>query len=172
MDAQLVDTRALILDHLRATPGLSTRAVARAVGVDESTADYHLRRLRQSGGASSETVGREVVWYAGGCGFCPILRQAIPVLRRPEALAVAMALDETPTSASRLAQRAGMRVGTVRWIAEVLEKCGILTKTASGRLTLHEGAHVCVSKAAGAQRCELWGKCPLSREAVVLQPKR
>lgn len=152
-----------ISDTLAAMPGSSTRAVARALGVDESTADYHLRRLRRRGDVVAQAHGRELAWFLSGSGLCPVLKRAVPAMRREEVLATARALDETPASARIVAERAGVPVGAVRWAAGVLEEAGLLERSRSGRLALRRGADVCIRRAAEGARCELWGRCEVSR---------
>lgn len=152
--------------HVAAMPGASASVIARAVGMHESTVTYHLRRLARRGLVHVEPRGRERRWYAAGCGLCPVLRAAIPILRRDEARRVAAALDETPRSASVLARRADVRVGTVRWTAATLEQAGIVQKSRGGRVALHEGARVCIMKAGAEEACGAWGACPMSRRLL------
>lgn len=148
---------------LTATPGCSTRTVAKALGLDESTADYHLRRMRKRGEVVAEPHGRELAWFLNGSGLCPVLKQAVPAVRRPETLATALALRETPATAREVSERAGVPLGSVRWAAGVLEEAGVLVKSPSGRLALRPGADVCIRRAAEGARCELWGRCEVSR---------
>lgn len=162
-----METRSEVPDEmvaiLRQHPGMSTRALARAAGVDESTADYHLRRLRRAGRALAQPWGRELCWFPAGAGFCPVLRRAIPALRREEVARVALALDEAPATAGQLADRAGVPVGAARWATVVLEDAGIAERNATGRVQLRAGAQVCIGRATGGQRCDEWGRCPVSR---------
>lgn len=152
-----------LIDAIRVSPGASTRQLARAVGISEWTADYHLRRLLRNGAVTTESMGRSRVWYAAGCGLCPVLRRAVPPLRRPEAQAVAMAADEWPVALPVLAKRARVPIGTARWVANVLTDAFILERSRFGRVTLRRGAATCVAAAAEGRRCDLWGKCAVSR---------
>lgn len=162
--------RASLLDAVRAAPGLSTRAAAARCGCSDWTADYHLRRLAKEGQVTTEPRGRSRSWYSVSCGLCPVLRRAMPELRRPEALALAMAAQETPTSMSRLAARAGVAPGTARWVAQALVDTFLFERSRSGRVNLRPGAGTCIAKAAGNERCSLWGKCPVSREWAQARP--
>ena len=156
--------RERFLQALRARPGASTRDIARSLGVSEWTADYHLRRMLKAGDVTSEPLGRTRCWYASGCGLCPVLRRAVPALRRPEARALALAAEEwPPLPLPRLAQRAALAIGTARWTAGVLEEAFLLERTRFGRLSLRRGAATCVAAAASGERCGLWGKCHVSR---------
>ncbi|HWH07791.1 MAG TPA: winged helix-turn-helix transcriptional regulator [Candidatus Thermoplasmatota archaeon] len=151
---------AALLDH---EPGASTRKVAHALAVDDSTAAYHLRRLRREGKVVEQRQGRERCWYNAGRGMCPVLRQAVPALRREETARVAQALGETPQPATWIARAAGVPLGQVRWALLVLEKAGLVARSSLGRVQLADGADVCVRNALQAKGCEAWGECPVSR---------
>lgn len=157
------DLRQRLLSVVTDVPGANTRQAATIVGVPESSADYHLRRLVKEGELTSEFNGRTRHWYARSCGLCPVLRRAVPALRRPEARALALALDEQPASAVDAARRAGLPLGTVRWAATVLESSKLVTRSSSGRLVLRPGARTCLERAVGGSRCPDWGRCPVSR---------
>lgn len=156
-------SRLRIATHLAATPGASTRMVAQALMLDESTVDYHLRRMRRDGEALRERQGREVCWFVPKSGLCPVLRRAVPAFRRAETARLALALDETPRTCLDLSARAGLTYGQARWSAAVLEQAGLARRTRQGRFLLAEGARLCVDKAARTERCDLWGSCPASR---------
>lgn len=144
-------------------PGANTRQAATIVGVPESSADYHLRGLVKEGLLTTEFNGRTRHWFASGCGLCPVLRRAVPALRRPEARAVALALDDCPTTATDLSRRTGVALGGVRWAASVLEDARLVVRTTGGRLRLRHGARVCLGKATAGERCPQWGRCPVSQ---------
>lgn len=152
-----------IMDLLRTQHGLSTRAVAKGVGVTESTADYHLRRLRREQRVLAEEAGREVRWFATPCGLCPVLRQAIPAMRRAPVASVALALSEWPLTSRAVAERAGVPLGQTRQALPLLERIGIVERSRTGRVALRDGAALCVPKAIAGERCALWGACPMSR---------
>lgn len=163
METRLANDPERIPRLLARAPGLSTRGVARALEVDESTADYHLRRLRKRGRVVAQPLGRELCWYASDNGLCPVLKRAVPPMRRDEVARVARALDEVPATAAALAERAGVGVGAARWAAGILVCAGVARKTASGRVALRDGAATCVVAALSGERCGLWGKCSVSR---------
>lgn len=163
------DMRERILQAVTLVPGAHTRQAASIVGVPESSADYHLRALVKEGRLTSEFNGRTRHWYARGCGLCPVLRRAVPALRRKEARAFAFALEETPAPAVAVATRAGVSVGSARWAATVLQGAGLLASTRNGRLALRTGARTCLEKAETGQRCQEWGRCPVSRAILAEQ---
>lgn len=155
--------RARIADLLEAEPGASTRKVALALAMDDSTADYHLRRLRREGRVQVQRQGRETCWFNAHAGLCPVLRRVIPAMRRTETLRVALALEDSPRPATHVAERSGVPLGQVRWALGVLERSGLVARTSRGRVQLAEGAAVCVGKAVQATRCDAWGECAVSR---------
>lgn len=157
------ETQARVLAVVTARAGRQTSEVATGAGIDESTADYHLRRLAKEGRILSERVGRGRCWFPAARGFCPVLRRAIPALDRPEARAVAAALTDAPRSASQVSQASGVPVPTVRWVAGVLEDALLLQRSRAGFLMLREGAEPCRGKAARAEGCDQWGRCPMAR---------
>lgn len=156
-------TRARVLQTLRDAPGASTTIIARAVDADASTVDYHLRMLTREGFAARERVGREAVWFARSCRFCPLLRRAVPVFRRAGVADVARALGPVGKSAVALSEETGVPVGSVRWIAATLQDLGVGERTRSGRTAVRAGAETCIAKAASASACDLWGMCGVSR---------
>lgn len=153
-----------IVELLRSEPGASTSMVAARLALDQSTADYHLRRLKRGGDVVVERSGRELAWYVKGGGFCPLLRAALPGLRRESVAKVALVLDERPRTAGDVATRAGVSVGEARWACAVLETLGFVSRTASGRVMLREGHRMCVVKGAAQEPCTLWGSCEPSRQ--------
>lgn len=155
--------RARIAALLESEPGASTQKVARALALDASTADYHLRRLRREGRVQVQRQGREICWFNTHQGLCPVLRQVIPAVKRPETMRVALALEEGPRSAAFLAERSGVPLGQVRWALEILARAGLVTRSERGRVQLAEGAAVCVGKALQGKRCDAWGECAVSR---------
>lgn len=145
-----------------ARPGACTRELAVAAGTSESNASYHLQRLADEGALLREGVGRAACWYSVGCGFCPILRRAVPILGREAVGAVARAITESPETAPSIAARAGVDVGAARWAIGVLEGAFLVERSPRGRVWLREGAAHCVGMASEGRRCDLWGRCPVS----------
>lgn len=155
--------RARIAALLDSRPGASTRMVADALALDDSTADYHLRRLHKAGMVRMQRQGRELCWFNAGSGLCPVLLRMVPALRREGTARVALALHDAPQPATLIAARAGVPVGQARWALRILEEAGILRRSMHGRASLAEGADVCVRNALEAKRCDKWGECPVSR---------
>lgn len=158
--------RARIAALLDSQPGASTHKVALALAMDDSTADYHLRRLRREGRVLVQRQGRETCWFNAQAGLCPVLRRVIPAVKKPETARVALALEESPRPATWIARQADVPLGQVRWALGVLEKSGLVARTSRGRVQLAEGASVCVGKAMRASRCDAWGECAVSQRVA------
>jgi len=155
--------REAILRYLSASPGASTSMVARHLGTNASTADYHLRRMRKDGLVGAHEGGRVIAWYAAGCGLCPVVRSLVPALRHPPFEATLRALGEVPAHAPWIAQQAGVDAAQARWATAKLVAVGVAVRSPSGKVRLAEGASLCARKTLGAEPCDLWGKCPVSR---------
>lgn len=156
-------SRTRVAQFVTATPGASTRRVAEALALDDTTVDYHLSRLARDGHVVLQRQGRENCWFAASARLCPVLRRAVPALRRDETRAVALAMDDLPRSAADLATRAGVPMGASRWALTTLKQAGLATSSRNGRVRLSDGAEVCLQKALAAERCDRWGACPVSR---------
>lgn len=144
-------------------PGVTTRRVAEAAGVDESTACYHLRKLEKEKLVVAEAVGRATCWFAAESRFCPVLRRAIPAMSRAEVRLVAREAGPEPRPLCAVARATGLREGGVRWARDVLGEAGLFERARNGRLQLAPGAALCVSRALAAEPCDRWGECPVSR---------
>jgi DNA-binding transcriptional ArsR family regulator len=159
-----IKTRERVHAALLSQPGRSATALGRALSLDASTVSHHLKKLERGRQAVSAPVGREVCWFATRSGLCPVLLRAIPVLRRPQIAAVALALSEDVSqSTTDIARRTGVELGQVRWSGETLRGCGLSARSRGGLLVLTEGARTCVEKAIAGERCGLWGDCSVSK---------
>lgn len=128
----MTPTRQQIVRLLWNRPGMSTRAVAAAVDVDESTAAYHLHRLRREGVVVAEEIGRVVAHYPAGWGDARARKYAA---LSAEARLVLAALDEAqmPLRAADVARRLGARVGAVRHALSLAVRLGLARQPMRGR---------------------------------------
>ena len=124
---------------------------------------YHLHRLSREEKISSSQAGREVVWFASGCGLCPVLRRAVPAMRRAGVAPLALALTDEPIPLPIIAQDAGLSVGEARWGIQVLKEVGIAQTAWNGKPSLAAGADECVARSLAHEPCPLWGSCAPSR---------
>ena len=169
----LVNTRNRALEAARKLPGGSTRAIAKLIASDESTANYHLRQLKRKGLVEAVRAGRELVWYPRNCAFCPVLQRTVPLFRRAGFGQVARALGDEPRTAVEVAGASGVHIGSVRWNLPLLQEAGIAERTSVRGVRLRQGAERCISKATNAEPCGEWGHCPVSRSlgfGVVVPP--
>jgi len=155
--------RALILGRVAGLPGVGTRTLAGMLDMPESSLDYHLRRLHRDGQLVCDARGRSVSWFIAGQGYCPVLRRALPLLRREETHHIALLLADTPQSVGSLVQETGYSLGLVRWNLSLLETAGLVERNVPGRAVLARGAETCRERAIAQERCDQWGACAISR---------
>jgi len=62
----LTPRRETILALVHASPGLCVRAIARRVGLNDTSADYHLRQLERAGKIVRRRRGRAVEHFVPG----------------------------------------------------------------------------------------------------------
>jgi predicted transcriptional regulator len=159
--------RKAVLGLVAARPGASTRELATSLRLAESTVDYHLRKLKRDGALVCDPNGRSIAWFLAGHGLCPVLRRAVPMMRRSDARAVADALiPDLPTTSAALARSTGLPWGSARWTLQLLEDAGLVERLRTGRAVLAPGAETCRGKATRAERCGLWGACEVSKRWV------
>lgn len=112
-------------------PGLSTRAVARGVDLEESTAAYHLHRLARAGIVVPERVGRVVAHYPNGWGD-GVARKHRALSAEARAVLAVLKKDRLPMRAADLARRTGIRVGAVRHALALAVRLGLARKPRQG----------------------------------------
>lgn len=113
-------------------PGLSTRGVARAVDLDESTAGYHLGRLERSGEIVIERVGRAAAHYPNGWGDARARRYAALSAEARVVLAV-LREELTPTRPVDLAHRTGLPREAVRHALHLAVRLDLARRVRQGR---------------------------------------
>lgn len=125
------DSRAKLLDLLRSRPGISPADAARELGVDPSTALYHLRRLVKEGFATTHGERRGARYFAAGTVAAED-RLRVVVERESAGL-----LDEIRTtpgeSKTALAQRLAIARATLHWHLGRLERAGLVRCERAGR---------------------------------------
>lgn len=161
--APLPDAAARILEAVQRAPGAAVADVARAVGVDHSTADYHLRRLLRDGFVGAVRSGRVRAHYAAGCGICPLVRAALPRLggahAAAPALAALVAAGNAGVRAADAARERGVPVGVMRYALQAAVGAGLAERVAFGRFALVPGASRCARCVTDRARCDAWRKC-------------
>ena len=113
-------------------PGLSTRAVARAVDLDESTAGYHLHRLARAGEIVVERVGRIAAHYPNGWGDAAARKYA--ALSAEARIVLAVLREEAmPLRPVDAARRAGIPVSAARHALTLAVRLGLARRPRQGR---------------------------------------
>lgn len=125
------ERRARIAELLRATPGLAAADAARILGIDSSTARYHLARMASEGLAVAHGSPRRPRYFAPG---------DMPASARDEVVAIAgseAVLDRiraTPgLSVEQLARAMGIGRSTLRWHLGKLARAGRVRLERCGR---------------------------------------
>ena len=125
-------TRQQIVRLLWREPGLSTRRVAQAVDVDESTAAYHLHRLEKEGHILAERVGRVAAHYPNGWGDATARKYA--ALSAEARIVLAVLKEEAfPLRPVDAARRTGIPLGAVRHALSLAVRLGLARKPRQGR---------------------------------------
>jgi predicted transcriptional regulator len=116
-----------VLALLRAHRGLGAAEVARALGIDRTTARYHLRRLERQGLG----VEHSARWFAAGTlpprERARHMRDAVS----PEVLAAVRAAPGLPKT--ELARHVGLARPTLAWHLARLSREGLVRSERDGR---------------------------------------
>lgn len=158
--------RAAAYRFVREAPGASVSDVADALGVDHSTAAYHLRRLEREGRVVAQHVGRVRAHVPNGEGWCPYLRRVLPRLRPEGAEPVLEALLDRAVFRVADARRRGVDEGKARWALERFQEVGLAEKVGHGRYRIPEGREAAARRALRGQPCPGGPSCPASGRAA------
>lgn len=153
-----------VLDAVAARPGASVQELADALGVDHSTAEYHLHRLERAGRVRAVRAGRVRAHYASGAPYCPYLRVLLPQFRAAEDLALLRALAAGEARALDLARATGRDVPGVRWLLEKAARAGVVESPRYGAWRVRAACAPCLAHLDAGTRCGQWGTCAISRE--------
>jgi DNA-binding transcriptional ArsR family regulator len=118
-------TRSRIVDRLRESPGVGTRALADLAEVNAATLLYHLEILARFGRVKSQRLGRQRVWY--------LTQAPRPDLRRAAMLSVPARkqlydlIQASPGSTqAELARRMGLSAATIHHHLYELADAGLV----------------------------------------------
>lgn len=123
----MTPTRRELLQHVRDAPGSSTRALAQRVGLNASTAEYHLYRLAREGVIVQERVGNVVAHYPSGWGDARA--RAYATLNSEARAALAILADLGTARAAEVARWSGLDVQVVRHALDLAERRGLARRT-------------------------------------------
>lgn len=73
--------RQRLLEAVKRDPGIGPAVAARLLGMDPSTASYHVRVLARRGRLIAQRAGGTLALFENGHGACPWMRGALPALR-------------------------------------------------------------------------------------------
>lgn len=128
----MTPTRQQIVRLLWREPGLSTRGVAQAVDLDESTAAYHLHRLQRHGEIIVERVGRIAAHYPNGWGDETARKYA--ALSAEARIVLAVLKEESmPLRPVDAARRTGIPLSAVRHALTLAVRLGLARRPRQGR---------------------------------------
>lgn len=124
-------TRAALLQVVERHPGLTTRAAAAAVGVDDSTAAYHLGKLRMEQQIVTRRFGRGTLHAS--VKLPP--RERLLAAASPEGRAALAVLEEDGGTlrAVDIARRADLPLRATRWAVGRLCRLGLVRKLPGGK---------------------------------------
>ena len=128
----LTGRRAAIVKTLQARPGLSRRALAAALGAEESSLSYHLHVLVRERVVIAELAGRSAALFVNG-SMPPSERRL--ALLHDEAKAILALLRATPGTlrCCDIAARSGLARSRARSFLESLERAGLARRSAYGK---------------------------------------
>ncbi|HKZ64272.1 MAG TPA: helix-turn-helix domain-containing protein [Thermoplasmata archaeon] len=139
-----LESRRRMYELVAGTPGLHLRDIARRLGVDVRTADYHVRQLAKHGLVSAiEEAGFVRLYPRTANGRRAEIVDArdkplLSILRRPVPLSVALVLlTRERVTHGELASEAGVAPPTLSYHLSRMERLGMVSRDAS-KIALRE----------------------------------
>lgn len=124
----MTPTRRELLQLVRDAPGSSTRALAERVGLDESSAAYHLSRLAREGVIVTERAGHVLAHYPNGWGDARA--RAYATLSTEARVALAVLHDLGIARAAEVSRWSGIPIGATRHALALAERRGLARRVA------------------------------------------
>ncbi len=122
------DTRDAVRDHVESHPGVYFNELTRELGIATGQAQYHLRRLLDSGALDSESLRGRTHYFP--TGYEPWEQRTIALLRRETAREIIVrTLDSGTVAASDLPTDLGVARSTVAWHVSTLVDADVAEKT-------------------------------------------
>lgn len=119
------DQRQRILELVRQTPGLHENAVARALGISHTLAQYHVRMLEEFGFLEVKRFGgRKCLFAAGQMGRAE--KTMVVAERGRGAVLVGLVAAQPGIAQRALARALGVRESTIKWHLDRLEQSGVV----------------------------------------------
>lgn len=128
------EVRARAYATVRAKPGVTIAEIARTIGVDFRTAEYHLRVLRELHLVEGLCLGSRRHFFQNGGTFSRERQEALALLRLPARRRICAHLDRNPGAGIRqLAPHTGLGRSTVHHHIRLLRRAGLLKAQVSRR---------------------------------------
>lgn len=127
--------------------------MAEAFGIHPSTAEYHLRRLREEGAVVRERVGRQLHHYPQGEGWCEGSRAVHARLTPAGRALVEQLLDKGIVSRRAIVARGFSRSAT-RWALDQMLEADLVERGGWGLYEPGAVAQACAIAALREQPCE------------------
>jgi len=136
-DVLSLDVRRKIYNHIRKSPGLHLREIARELNIPLSTLDYHLYYLKQRALVKDRQDGRYTRYYVEGAGDVGVKeREVISVLRQAVTRSIIMFLILNPNSSHRnVSNHIQLAPSTTTFHLNKLIKLDIVDRIQMGRET-------------------------------------
>lgn len=116
-----------ILAYTRASPGLTIRDMAKAIGVSHATMTHHLGLLVRKGMLARDRDGREVRHYPVGTERRKLTIEALCRDPRKRMVYEFLASEPDAMSINRMAQKLQLPFGYLKRTLEQFEKQGLVT---------------------------------------------
>lgn len=120
-------TRAAVFEAVAGGPGRTAAELARALAMDRTTAEHHLRVLHEFGAVERKRAGPRTHWFKNGGAFNEAQKREAIVLAHSKTRAVFEASSREPhATLAALARTTGIPLSTVRWHLLRLQRLGVL----------------------------------------------
>lgn len=123
----MTETRGVVREHVETHPGVYFNELTRDLDIATGQAQYHLRRLLDSGVVDSEAVRGRTHYFP--TGYDPWERRTIALLHRETVRSIIVyTLEVSEASATELTEELGVARSTVSWHVSTLVEADIAEK--------------------------------------------
>lgn len=121
-----------VLGAIGTHPGVFLTEAAALVGVDRTTAEYHVHRLARAGRIVRVRHGNRLHLFVNGSGLSETARKLIILGEDRATIIEALQLEGRPSRPSDLARRTGLPIGRVRYGLSVAVDLGLAQHAPGG----------------------------------------